>query len=110
MAVKKFLRTTTNDNGNGAIWHAYITTSGTSDIYEVPEEPIISVGAYVVTTSGAGMLYFSMDSVTKLGDGSAVFEAWDGVAGINPAITGVKLVATSGIMTGMVSVKTFYAS
>lgn len=110
MAVYKMRRTRTDDTNSGGWWHTYLTTSGTSDTYEMPIQPVICIGASVTTTSGAGNLQFSIDSEEKLNDGSAVFASWDGVADINTAVTGFRLVATSGLLTAAVAVKTTQAS
>lgn len=110
MATVRMSRTKTDDTNGGGWWHAYITTSGTSSIYELPEQPILSLASNIVTTSGAGALWFSIDSPSKLGDGTATFEAWDGIAKVNLGVTGFKVVATSGVITATVAVKTSLAS
>lgn len=96
------------DDTNGGGWfNAPITTSGISGIIILPFQPVMSIGA---TVSGTGYLEFSIDPPAVLDSALAYFEEWDGIARINPAVTGFRVVSTSGLVTANVTVKTFYAS
>ena len=110
MAIYRMLRTGGPDSDHGGLWHTYLTTSGTSDTYLLPEQKIYALGASITTTSGAGSLQFSMDSEARVRAGTATFSAWDGTADINFAVTAFKLVATSGLIGSLVAVKTDLAS
>jgi len=110
MAIKRMARTGMPNSDRAALWHTYLTTSGTSDIFKLPELKVYALGASITTTSGAGALQFTMDSESRIDDSSATYSAWDGTADINFAVTGFKLVATSGIISAIVCVKTEFGS
>lgn len=56
MAIYKMMRTGGPDSDRAGVWHTYLTTSGTSDTYKLPELKIYALGASITTTSGAGSL------------------------------------------------------
>lgn len=96
------------DNTNGGGWfNASITTSGISSAYLVPVMPVRDIA---VTVSGFGFVGFTSSPPTAIADGSALYEYWDGLSQINPAVTGFRVVSTSGLVTANILVKTAYAS
>lgn len=96
-----------DDTGAGGWYNTKLTTSGISPIFRLPVQPIMAIGT---TISGNGYLDFSVSALDDLATGSGIFYPWDGVARINPAVTGFRLVSVSGLVTANVTVKTFYAS
>lgn len=107
MALKPMIRSKADDTGGGGWWHTELTvTSGVSDTWLLPVQPIMSIGARVV---GSGILSFTLDQESVLVSGGN-FEDWDGIAKINPAVTGFRFTCASGTATAVVCVKTFYAS
>jgi hypothetical protein len=107
MATTKMGRVAQGDRNAGGWFNTIITTSGTSSTYLLPPLPISHIGASI---SGTGYLSFSISPPAMLDDNTAVFAQWDGVAQINPAVTGFKATSTSGIISANVTVKTLYAS
>lgn len=49
-------------------------------------------------------------ATTQVEETIPIFETWDGIAKVNLGVTGFKVVATSGVITATVSVKTSLAS
>ena len=107
MASIKMARTKMGVVNKGGWFHSYVTTSETSEIYELPVQPVIAIAASI---TGSGILGFSIDDPIKLNDGTASFSTWDGSAAINLAVTGFQLTATAGIVEALVCVKTTHAS
>jgi hypothetical protein len=80
-------------------------TSGTySDIWLLPETPVLSIG---LSVTGSGSWDFSISPPAILEAGSGIFSRWDGVAQVNPAVTGFRLIRDAGTVTGTVTVKTY---
>ena len=107
MATRKMTLVDHDNTNSGGWFNEYIATSGISDTYKMPLQPITSIGASI---SGMGYLEFSICAPLMLEANTAIFEQWDGVAQINPAVTGFRAVSTSGMIAANVTVKTFYAS
>lgn len=96
------------DNSNNSGWfNIKIVTSGTSPTYRLPIQPMYAIGT---TVSGTGYIEFSVSSLADLAADSGIFQPWDGVAQINPAVTGFRVTSTSGLVTANVTVKAFHAS
>jgi len=92
-------------DSEGLYHNEVVMTSGTyGSVYTLPTKPILSIGLYV---TGSGSWEFSIDSLDTLDAGSGVFVRWDGVATVNKAVTGFRMVRDSGTVSGMVTVKTF---
>ena len=107
MAVHNMTLIDADGTGAGGWFNVQVATNGISEVFRTPVQPIIAIGT---TISGNGYLDFSVSPLTDLDAGNGVFFPWDGVARINPAVTGFRLVSISGLVTANVTVKTFYAS
>jgi hypothetical protein len=80
-------------------------TSGTySDVWLLPKIPILSIG---LSITGSGSWDFSINSPLILEAGNGVFSRWDGVAQVNHAVTGFRLVRDAGTVVGTMTVKTY---
>lgn len=105
MAYRTMYTIDRDDTDSSAWFHTVVTISGGtySDIYRIPVQRIDSIGA---TISGSGSLEFTMDSLAAMDNDTAVFEAWDGIAVINPSVTGFRVAWNSGLVKAQVIVKT----
>ena len=107
MAILNMIRTGyDNASANGAVFHTKIElTSGESDVYLVPLNRMYAIGA----TQDAGVvLNFSIDSEDTIRNDSAnvIWVAWDGLSGINLAITAFKATWSAGTPVATVTIKT----
>lgn len=107
MALRKMTMIAADNENSGGWFNVYIATEGVSDVYQLPIQPMYAIGT---TISGNGYLDFSVSSITELEADRGIFQVWDGVAQINPAVTGFRVVSTSGLVTANVTVKTTHAS
>lgn len=107
MAATRMGRVAQGNTNAGGWFNTIVTTSGSSSTYILPTLPITHIGASI---SGTGYLAFSISPPAMLDADTGVFAQWDGIAQINPAVTGFKAVSTSGIVTANITVKTLYAS
>jgi len=94
------------DSDYGKWYSATLTlTSGTySDIWLVPITPILSMG---LSVTGSGSWNFSVSPPFVLDAGNGLFSRWDGVAQVNPAVTGFCLIRDAGTVVGTISIKTY---
>lgn len=107
MATSRLVLVDHDTTNAGAWYHVAVTTSGISPTYRMPVQPILNIGTSI---SGLGYLDFSISSPIMLETDTALFERWDGIAQINPAVTGFRVVSISGLVTANVMLKTLHAS
>jgi hypothetical protein len=105
MAYKDMISIDRSETGNFAWYLTELTlVSGTySDIYRIPIRAITDIGAHI---TGSGYLEFSLSSLDALNANTATFAQWDGVAQINPAVTGFRMSRSAGTVVGGIIVKT----
>lgn len=105
MSIENMKRTSVSKNEAATYYEKLTVEDGLeSNVFKIPVDDI---GAIMLDLGGAGTgtIEFTQDSHTVIDAENETYTAWDGVSQINLAVTGFKVVSSSGQVIGTVTVK-----